>query len=340
MKRSLSEIYESPSRWLRLIVRKTRLFISSYEIPDTEDYYLARRLCVSLRFSFLTYGILFPAAVIGLLLIRRRFYRETELLALLWLGNAMSVIAFFILARYRMPSVPAMIVCAAFFLNSLHDWLEEHSYRNIVLSLVAWLGRYSLCRGANLVGIPGQVATASWINVGEFYRNAGDYRKADVAFYSALSNSPDDFMAMNSLGVSLFDQGRSDAAAAIFRQVLARQPTYEKAHFNLGNILAAGGHIPEAIKEYRTAFLLSPAFSAAGINLANLLSKTGAAEEATRVYNQIISLEPQNAAARYNFGLFSLTEIHARRFWNLTRQSRSIRVTTMLTMAKALLACA
>jgi Tfp pilus assembly protein PilF len=227
-------------------------------------------------------------------------------LAILWVGNAVSVIPFFIFARYRLPGVPAMIVSAAFFLGSFYDCLRERSYRAVAASLAAFLAIFLLCRAADVAGAPGQVASASWINLGEEYRRLGDWNKADRAFHSALETSPDDVLVLNSLGVSLLQQGRLEEAAAAFGRALQIQPDYAKARFNLGFVRETEGRDAAAIQEYRAALALSPSLDAAKLNMAGLLAKGGRTGEAERLYREILADEPGNATAAYDLGLLFL----------------------------------
>ena len=99
----------NPGGFLRLQLRKLRMFWSWYEWPDAVDYYWVKTLSPVLRLPLLELGgaaILFAA---GLLVARRRLgaFAPALLFAAGWM---VSTVIFFLFSRYRLPVVPALLV--------------------------------------------------------------------------------------------------------------------------------------------------------------------------------------------------------------------------------------
>ena len=112
--RTIAFVGDQPVAWLGLLARKARLLASRIEVIDTEsqeshaDYSLPLRLLGPLW----NFGILLPLALAGAWLLwpeRRRLWPLYALAA----AYAASVILFFVVARYRQPLVPFVMIFAA-----------------------------------------------------------------------------------------------------------------------------------------------------------------------------------------------------------------------------------
>jgi len=110
------EIAADPGAWLRLLVRKVRLFWNAYELPDAEGFRVYRRESLLLRCDPVVFGMVAPLAAVGLLALGRggRLGRRRALLAALLAGTAcVAVVAFFVFGRYRLAALPFLLPLAA-----------------------------------------------------------------------------------------------------------------------------------------------------------------------------------------------------------------------------------
>ncbi len=110
-------IAENPGRWLALTVRKASFAMSSYEIPQLENYYFQKRYSRLLSLPLPGFALIAPLGIVGLGLSLRR--RRPRLLALYFAAYLASVVAFFVVARYRLPLVPPLIVGACHGVSEL-----------------------------------------------------------------------------------------------------------------------------------------------------------------------------------------------------------------------------
>jgi len=88
------------------------LFWWGFEAPQNVNYYLFRTVSDSLRLPLVAYWAVVPLAAAGLLACGRR-WRDLLPLLLLGLGYYLSVVAFHIVGRFRLPLVPLLIILAA-----------------------------------------------------------------------------------------------------------------------------------------------------------------------------------------------------------------------------------
>jgi hypothetical protein len=108
------QIAAEPGSWLRLLLRKLRLFWNAYELPDAEGFRVYRRESALLRWDPVAFGLVAPLAAVGLAaLVRDGRRREAALLALLAAATCAAVMTFFVFGRYRLAVVPFLLPAAA-----------------------------------------------------------------------------------------------------------------------------------------------------------------------------------------------------------------------------------
>ena len=110
--RALHDIRSEPSAWLALAGRKLLLTINVVEAVDTESIEVHADYSPVLRvLLWFNFGIIFPLAVLGAWLTRDKWRRLAVLYAT-FVGLTLSVAIFYVLARYRYPIVPVVLLFA------------------------------------------------------------------------------------------------------------------------------------------------------------------------------------------------------------------------------------
>ena len=106
-----------PWGYVALLWNKTRAFFNAYEEPNNVNFELHRAHLTTLRLGFVSMWFLAPAALLGLVLgLPRR--RELAVPYLLFVTLTLSVIALYILGRFRLQVLPLM----ALFAGLAVDW--------------------------------------------------------------------------------------------------------------------------------------------------------------------------------------------------------------------------
>ena len=117
-------VRENPAVWLQLMVKKLGYFWSGIEVTNNEDTYFFRRFSSVLdvlmwqRVIAFPFGIIGPLALLGLFLTRNRWRQLLPITGFV-LTYMISVILFFVCARYRMPVIPFLLMFAAFTVSGL-----------------------------------------------------------------------------------------------------------------------------------------------------------------------------------------------------------------------------
>ncbi len=260
-------IAEHPGKWLSLMVRKTSFALSSYEIPQLENYYFQRGYSRLLSLPLPGFAVVGPLGLLGLAMSLRR--RGAALLGLCFSIYIASVVAFFVVARYRLPVVPPLIAGACYAVSELLRRARERRWQALVAPAAA-LTALAFLVNANLWGIDRGKAFAQshfWV------------------------------------GIVLGERGLTEEAIAEYRRSIRIDPAYPQSHLNLGALLAEQGRTGDAVEAFRRALALDPGLAAARLNLAMALGAAGDPEAALAQIDTLLARRPGDAAALKERGI-------------------------------------
>jgi Tfp pilus assembly protein PilF len=301
--RTVAFVRAEPWAWLRLLVYKARLLVSRTEIIDTESQESHAEYSLPLRVlgRVWHFGVVLPLALLGI--VARWGERRTLVVVYaLAAAYAISVVVFFVVARYRLPLVPLLLPFAA--------------------AGVLWLPRV---RPAALAGVTVAAIVANWPvhtaasqqaitenNLGAALQDVGRVDEAVARYRRALELSPGYTPALNNLGTALRARGRAEEAVATYDSAIARGAgqTNPSLYLNRGNALMEQGRTAEAVEWFRRALAADPQSAHARDALANSLYDAGtdalergafaAAESALR---EALALKPASAEMHNNLGI-------------------------------------
>ena len=260
-------ISEHPGTWLALLVRKLSFALSSYEIPQLENYYFQKGYSRLLSLPLPGFAVVGPLGLLGLAMSLRR--RGAALLGLFFSVYVASVVAFFVVVRYRLPVVPPLIAGACYAVFELTARARAKR-RRALLAPAAALAALSFLVNANLWGV--------------------DRGKAFAQSHFRV-------------GIILGERGLTEEAIAEYRRSIEVDPAYPQSHLNLGALLAEQGRTGEAVGAFRRALALDPGLAAARLDLAMALAASGAAEAALAQIDTLLAGHPGDAAALKQRGI-------------------------------------
>jgi tetratricopeptide (TPR) repeat protein len=260
-------IASNPGAWLKLLVRKLSFVMSSYELPQLENYYFQKRYSSLLSLPLPGFAVLAPLGLVGLAISLRR--RRSLLLSLFFLTYVVSIVSFFVVARYRLPAIPALLAGGAYFLFEAWAWVRERRWRAVAVAAVALAALFFVVN-ANIYGI--------------------DTAKAFAQPHFRL-------------GIVYGDRGLRDEAIAEYRKSIAIDPEYPKSYLNMGALLAEAGRPSEAIEAFRRAIAIDPSYAAARVNLAMVYEQEKEYASALAEIDSVLAFEPENASALKERGI-------------------------------------
>jgi Tfp pilus assembly protein PilF len=294
-------VRQHPTDWLRLLARKFFFTWNAYEISDTDDQYLASRWSPLLRFvtRVFHFGVICPMAAVGIALWHDR--RRVWLLYLMLAAYALSVIVFYVLARYRYPLVPILLLFAAAGVIEVYRRLRKNDLFGLTLA-----GIIAVITGAFVnwpTGVANDLNATALYNLGVAQLKLGRLEEAAEFSRQALKVNPNHWGAHNTLG--RVDAARRDhvAAAAEFQQALQLAPQSAELHNNLGDSYVELHRLADAANEFREAIRLDANSAEPHNGLAVALVGMGQLDEAGNEFRRAMELKPEWPDAKRNYDL-------------------------------------
>jgi Flp pilus assembly protein TadD len=286
---------ERPAEAARLYLKKLVLFWNSFELANNKDiYFFGAYSSVFRALSWLSFGLVAPFALLGMVVLFRR--RVGALLSIFVLTYMGTVLLFFVNARYRLPVLPALMILAAAGLAWLLDGVRRRRWRRI-LPAAAALAVLFVLTNADFYGTHVGDRAQTHNTIGLAHASKGRYREAVGAYERALELSPEYARAMNNMGLALEELGRESEAAGMYRRAAATDTTLATAPNNLGALLWRSGDAETAVAAFAEAIERDPRLPEARANLGMLLSEAGRLEEAERQLAAAVTLRPSFAEA-------------------------------------------
>jgi Flp pilus assembly protein TadD len=299
---------------MALLWRKLMLYLNDYEVPDNQDMYFFSRYSWVLRFPLIGFGLVFALGLAGMLLLRQRPLTRVSLIVF-FAGYGLSVIAFYVFSRYRLPALPALLP----FAGGMAVWLWDsrssrlkpqaqtanahsaarHVWRfvgGVVLVSAAFaFTHYPLHRGSNR-----WEAAQCLVNLGSRYFHEGDTARAVSTFQDALRENPDHGEALRNLGILAYGRDSLESAANLLSHAIRSEPGNPVSHHFLGKTREKQGLLDSAFVQYREAVKLAPGRVEYRFALAPLFQRSGDLAAALAQYDTMVKLAPENPAIRHN----------------------------------------
>jgi tetratricopeptide (TPR) repeat protein len=228
-----------PGRALGLTLAKAVLAVNKAEIPSHYDYaYFTERVPV-LR-ALPAMGILFPLGALGLGLAWRRRILHPGVLLLAFL---LSMIPFFITARYRLPVAVFLWPAAGLAVHTL--WRLRRAPATLAV-LAGAVGAYAVLANFTLYNPgAGQAHMRSMEAIALIQK--GDLAGARTVLEEALSRGAAGPEVLGTMATVCEMQGDADAAATYYEKAIAASPGYTDAYLGLEGIYRRAGRNAEAL---------------------------------------------------------------------------------------------
>lgn len=301
IEQALTFMRENPMQTLGLALRKASYFWGPHEISSDKVFELEKRHSWFLRF-LPPFWVFLPLAVAGLVFFaasRRAAVLRAEIQPEAWrvLSLVLAFVAvsfathllFFVVARFRVPVIPFVLLLAAFAL--------VEGYRRLRSRDNFWLGVWGAAAlaAALIFCVPWAPYQADEVlyhyQRALAYGHTGDTGSAIKELKLAVSAGGDRSADVTSeLGFGLSLQGEVDNALFWYDKALAIDPNHALTLRRKGDALLSRNKFAEAAEFYRRAVNASFTDVGARLGLVRALSRTQQFEEAQRVAAETVSL--------------------------------------------------
>lgn len=199
--------------------------------------------------------------------------------------------------------LPVLGLVNIFFM--LYSLVSDHwQYFAIIAPLAlaaAWIQTGLAAISGGNKGLAGICGAALLAVLGALtWNQCGMYANTDTLWRTTIDRNPACWLALNDLGASLYDQGRTDQAILLFQRSLALHPDNAEAENNLGAALDKEGRLDEAVLHFKKAVAIRPGFAEAHRNLGGTLLREGRTDQAIREFQEAVAIRPDIAKAHRN----------------------------------------
>jgi tetratricopeptide (TPR) repeat protein len=313
-KEGLNFALNQPFQFLKLMLKKFALFWNGNELSNNRDFYFFARNAPILKlliWKFIIYfpfGLITPLGLAGIILFHlksslkvlkeRDFVNLLEIFLFVYM---LSVILFFVTARYRVPVLPVIIIFAAFALERFYFILRHRRFLDFgkyLLILVIILILVNIRIPGYSTANPGQ----AYYTLGVVYAKKGNMTMAEEEYRKAVSYNPGLGNAYANLASIYGDQGKHDIALEYYQKALENGADSAIVYYNLGVEYYNQGLLDQALEDCKTSLSLREDDPKVHYLLGEIYLRKGMTAEAAGEYHNTIRYDPQNALAFYRLG--------------------------------------
>ncbi len=263
---AVEQIRAAPGDWLRLLGRKTALFLNAAESSNNKALGHFTAISFPVRHYRWWFGALVCLALAGL---TARTGGPAFFLASASVGFCVSVVLFFVSERYRLPLVPLLAPAAAAGAGAVLSAVRAGQGMRAS-------GLVALCVAAGFGAFPDRLGAAreridADFQMGQVFLMRNEPKRALDSLALARIADPQNPDVLNSLGAARIGLGDLDGAETAYRQAL-ELGDFAEIWFNLGVVAErrGSGYSAAAAACYRRAIAINPADGRSRANLAAL----------------------------------------------------------------------
>ncbi len=291
--RAFDFIRTEPGAWLRLLARKLVLTLNAGETADTESQEVYAEWSSLLRvLGFFTFGVVLCGAVFGACLSLKDWRRLWWLYAIA-LTYTLSVVAFYLFARYRFPLVPVLLLLTA---GGLAAWRDASAR-----PMRPWAFGAAVLAGV-VAYLPLQDTRidriAHYVNIGNALTgNPRTWDQAEVFYNKALRESPRSAAAHFGLGTLLRQKKRPQDAIVHYRTAVEGWPDNADFRLDFAQALEEAGERASALDQLTVVAGLRPGDVSVQIMVGKLLLEQSRPGEALTAFQRALAIAPKNPDA-------------------------------------------
>lgn len=288
--KALDFIGDQPGRAVRLMLTKIRAFWTSEELLNNKHIYLLTdRYTPIVSLLPLGFYIVGTLGLVGLMAAMRGG-RSTFPLWSFVIVYMVSVVLFFVNARFRVPVLPVLMILAAYGAERIVLTIRSRNTKaaTILIGTAILAGAFVNWPHASSAA---KLEETALVDLGRVLHVKGRDDEAILLFNEAIERNPNHAEAMYALGVTYAEMGQLDEAIRLYRRALDVNPNHVSSLNNLGRAMLDRDEIVEAIRLLRRAVDAGPRHAGARFNLGRALESAGQLDEAARWLTEGLTLE-------------------------------------------------
>ncbi|MDO8446995.1 MAG: glycosyltransferase family 39 protein [Deltaproteobacteria bacterium] len=246
---------QEPDKFIILLGRKVLLFWNHYEVPDVYNYYFFRDMIPMLNL-FLTFGIIAPLGIAGILISFKEFKKGRVVSGFIIIYMA-SLVLFYITSRYRLPGALMLLPFASYTLVFIINSMRTQAYKKLLLTAVV-LVPATLVVNMNILD-ERKLLSQSHSSMGDIYQQRGGFKEAIAEYQASLKLDPHNWDSANNLAYLYARNGtRLEEALNLVQGALARNPGSPEMLDTLSLVYLKMGRVAEAKESILKAIARDP----------------------------------------------------------------------------------
>jgi tetratricopeptide (TPR) repeat protein len=321
-------LVKEPLGFLKLMAKKFALFWNGNELSNNRDLYFFARSAPLLKLLiwrfviYFPFGLIAPLALVGIILSHKNS-KDVLVLELFLFVYMLSVVLFFVTARYRVPVIPVLILFSAYAADRFVYMIKNKKMSELVKYLVVFLiilipvnleipgystenpGQAHYALGSVYSEKGDRVRAAeefekavyhnpnlaeAYVNLGSIYGDQGKHKLALEHYNKALEKGADSAFVLYNMGIEYQNQGLFDQAQEKYELSLSLRDDNPKVHYLLGEIYLKKGMVQEAKGQYEKTLRDDPRYALALYRLGVIFHQMGKRDEAIRNLEQFVQL--------------------------------------------------
>lgn len=292
---TLAFMRAQPGVAFELLGKKLRYFWSYWEVPNNQDiYFTVNKYTPIVKLLPIHFGVIGPLGLLGLLLTLGQPRRWFPLWGFV-LIYMLSVVAFFVTARFRIPVAIVLILLGSYALVWMLESMIRQRWLTVGLAVFP-LAAMGLVASLQPPGVDAGGTQASILE-GMALLEKREFANAETRLEAALPDAArlpleHQLKLWNSLGLARVQLGKLDEAAKAFSAVIALDPRHPTAYNNLGVVFFNLRKPTEAAQAFAAAISVNPQDAAAKAHLAHLSALGGRSDQAVQLFGEAIAIDP------------------------------------------------
>lgn len=306
-RKTLSEIINDPIIFLGHLMRKAILLGQGMELSNNFDlYFFAHqstllKLLIWRQFLFLPWGLLVPLAIMGWMLIGE-WTRPRQVLRLFIITYVVSVVLFFVTARYRLPLAPPLILLAAYAIARFPSIVKKQSKIRLLPIAATFVIALVVCN-VDLFGYGKQNDGQAYYTLALMHGQRGEPDRQEYYYRRALDEDTTIAEAYSNLGLILSGRGKHDSAVGLLEQSASLTYGSYVMLYNLGYVSMKAGQIERARNLFNDVLREVPAHVSAANNLGLTYIRAGQLDSSLEVYGTLVQNVPLAPEGYYGLGM-------------------------------------
>jgi len=248
--RGYKYIFSQPLSWLALMLKKAYLLFNTFDLSNNQSIQAFQEFSVLLRIPLLNFGVILAFAVWGIICSLRNKWTKFLLYFIIIYG--LSIVLFFVTARYRVPLIPFFLIFASYAIFWIIEKARIRKTKEVVLSVVVifLIGAFS---HTDFYGTHFVDYSSIHVSMGNRFFTMGNFQRASAEYNKALTRNPKNTDAINALGNTYMMLKRNDDAKKLYVQSLELLKTTDALcklgiiHLQSGNLDSAYFYLADAI---------------------------------------------------------------------------------------------